>query len=286
MDTQSLITFVTLAEYRNFTKTADSLFVAQSTVTNRIADLEREVGKQLFERNKRKVTLTEEGHIFLSYARRIIELANAGIQDVNSLNKYQETLRIGTTNTIYECHLFPKITEYMKQNPQSAVKVTIGHSKNLVQGIQDHLYDVVYAYLPFQKAGYQCERFAVDQLLLVANNRDTTYDNGIKKKDLPESNYLYCDFALQEVGLFIRELFPAYYQFGFEIDNSTKLIPYLLELGGISFIPERIAEPYMESGQLKSIQLIDFETPKINCYRIYHKENTFVQNILKGGNIL
>ena len=52
MDTQQLQTFVTLAEYRNFTKTADALFVAQSTVTNRIAELEREVGKQLFDRNK------------------------------------------------------------------------------------------------------------------------------------------------------------------------------------------------------------------------------------------
>ena len=58
MDTQQLQTFVTLAEYRNFTKTADALFVAQSTVTNRIAELEREVGKQLFDRNKRKVTLS------------------------------------------------------------------------------------------------------------------------------------------------------------------------------------------------------------------------------------
>ena len=57
MDTQSLQTFLTLAEHRNFTKAADALFVAQSTVTNRIAELEREVGKPLFDRNKRKVTL-------------------------------------------------------------------------------------------------------------------------------------------------------------------------------------------------------------------------------------
>ena len=41
MDTQILKTFVILAKLRNFTKTADELFIAQSTVTNRITELEK-----------------------------------------------------------------------------------------------------------------------------------------------------------------------------------------------------------------------------------------------------
>lgn len=273
MDTQGLITFITLAEYRNFTKTADSLFIAQSTVTNRIAELEREVGKPLFERNKRKVTLTVEGETFLNYAKRIVELSNAGIQDINSLNKYPEILKIGTTNTIYECHLFPKIKEYIKTYPENAVKITIGHSNDLIQGIQDNLFDVIYSYIPFYKSGYKCELFSVDNLLLVTNASNETYKNGIYKENLPDSNYLYCNFALQEVGLFIRELFPPHYQFGFEIDNSTKLIPYLLEFDGISFIPQSIAKPYIDSGELQSIRLIDFDAPKINCYKVYRANN-------------
>ena len=74
-----------------------------------------------------------------------------------------------------------------------------------------------------------------------------------------------------EVGLFIRELFPPHFQFGFEIDNGTKLIPYLLISDGISFVPESIAAPYIEQKKLKCIKLLDFEAPKINCYRIARK---------------
>lgn len=272
MDTQSLQTFVTLAEYKNFTRTADSLFIAQSTVTNRIAELEREVGKQLFERNKRKVILTAEGHAFLGYAKRILELADTGIQEINAIDRYPEALRIGTTNTIYECHLFPEIVEYMEKYPEHAVKITIGHSGDLIQAMQDRLLDVVYSYVPFYKSGYACELYAVDNLVLVADAGDNTYDNGIRKAELPDSHYLYCNFALQEVGLFIRELFPPYYQFRFEIDNSTKIVPYLLAVGGMSFLPERLAKPYIQAGQLKTIELIDFEAPKINCYQIFRKE--------------
>lgn len=273
MDTENLRTFIALAEHRNFTKTADSLFIAQSTVTNRIAELERETGRPLFWRNKRKVTLTAEGEAFLSYAKRIVELSDAGIQDINSLNKYPDILRIGTTNTIYECHLFPRIRDYMKSYSQNAVKVIIGHSGNLIKALQDDLLDVIYAYLPFYKAGYACELFAVDDLILVTGCHNDSYKEGISKEELVDSNYLYCNFALQEVGLFIKELFPPHYQFGFEIDNSTKLIPYLLEFDGVSFIPESIAAPYIAEGQLRKIELIDFDSPKINCYKIYKEDN-------------
>lgn len=271
MDTQSLLTFITLAEYRNFTRTADALYVAQSTVTNRIAELEREVGKPLFLRNKRKVTMTNEGKAFLSYARRIVELANAGIQDVNSLNVYSDSVRLGTTNTIYECHLFSRIAEYMKKYPQHAVKITIGHSKEMIQALQDDLLDVVYSYIPFWKAGYVCERFAVDELVLVTKRDNVCCEKGITKAALPSLRYLYCDFALQEVGVFIRELFPPHYQFGFEIDNSTKVIPYLLAFDGVSFLPKCMVEPYMESGLLRRIPLLDFEAPRISSYQIYRE---------------
>lgn len=271
MDTQSLITFITLAEYRNFTRTADFLFIAQSTVTNRIAELEREVGKPLFLRNKRKVILTSEGEAFLSYARRIVELANAGIQDVNSLNVYTDSIRFGTTNTIYECHLFSRIAEYMKKHPQHAVQITIGHSKELIQALQDDLLDVIYSYIPFWKSGYVCEQFAVDKLVLVTKKDNTCCENGVTKDELPSLRYLYCDFALQEVGVFIRELFPPHYKFGFEIDNSTKVIPYLLAFDGVSFLPECMVAPYMESGLLRSIPLLDFGTPRISSYQIYRE---------------
>ena len=57
MDTTTLRTFIALAQIKNFTKTAQQLFVAQSTVTNRIRDLETELGKSLFVRNHKQVEL-------------------------------------------------------------------------------------------------------------------------------------------------------------------------------------------------------------------------------------
>ncbi len=74
MNTDMLQTFLLLAELKNYTHTANQLFVAQSTVTNRIQELEAELGNPLFIRNRKQLRLTEQGERFLSYARRIVEL--------------------------------------------------------------------------------------------------------------------------------------------------------------------------------------------------------------------
>lgn len=45
MNTESIKTFIMLSKMKNFTRTAERMYVAQSTVTNRICELENETGK-------------------------------------------------------------------------------------------------------------------------------------------------------------------------------------------------------------------------------------------------
>ena len=53
MEVDILRTFVMLTKNKNFSKTAEMQNLVQSTVTNRIKELEKELGKQLFIRNKK-----------------------------------------------------------------------------------------------------------------------------------------------------------------------------------------------------------------------------------------
>ena len=72
MNTDNLRTFLLLVKLKNFTRVAERLFIAQSTVTNRIAELEREMNVKLLRRDTRNVALTEDGKTFYEYARRIV----------------------------------------------------------------------------------------------------------------------------------------------------------------------------------------------------------------------
>lgn len=66
MNTENLRTFIALSKYKNFTKTAESLFVAQSTVTNRIAELEKEVGKSSLKEREKMSALPKRVSVFLT----------------------------------------------------------------------------------------------------------------------------------------------------------------------------------------------------------------------------
>jgi DNA-binding transcriptional LysR family regulator len=65
--------FVAVAEELNFTRAAERLHMATSPLSQRIRDLERELGAPLFLRNSRKVELTAAGERFLPAARDTIE---------------------------------------------------------------------------------------------------------------------------------------------------------------------------------------------------------------------
>ena len=61
MEIRNLITFIRIAEVRNFSKAAEQLGYSQSAVTMQIKQLEKELHAQLFERIGRHVKLTQAG---------------------------------------------------------------------------------------------------------------------------------------------------------------------------------------------------------------------------------
>jgi len=72
MDIRQLKYFIAVAEHLNFTEAAKHLFVAQSAVSQQIADLEKKIGVQLFNRNKRSVKLTNAGTVLLEEAINLV----------------------------------------------------------------------------------------------------------------------------------------------------------------------------------------------------------------------
>lgn len=277
MDTTNLRTFITLAQIKNFTKTAQHLFVAQSTVTNRIHDLENELGVSLFIRNHKQVDLTPSGQKFLDYAQQLVHLELTALQDIQTAPKYTSKIHIGTTNTIYECHLQKRIRTYLKTKPSVSLSVTISHTTDMLHKLQDGTLDAIFSFSAFFRDGFICRPYRTDTLVLVCQSANTTYANGIYKDDLEKIDYLFCNFALQ--GLYIQDLFPRYHRFPMEIDNSTKLPQYVADGIGYTFLPYSLIEDDLAQGTLRAIPLLDFAPPKVDSYYITRNPNTIPQSL-------
>ncbi len=271
MNTESIKTFIMLSKLKNFTRTAERMYVAQSTVTNRIGELENETGKRLFVRKQGGVELTEEGELFLGYAERIAELEDTFIQQVNAAARYSKKLRIGTINAVYESELYPLVSGYCRNEPDVAVKVVLGHSADLLRMLQDDVVDVAFSYIPLKRAGFVCRKFSADEFVLLASPAANEYKRGITKEQLISSRYLMCNFAFGDAGEFVRSLFPPRHAFGFEIDNSSKVIDYLKDGLGYSFLPRKMAEREISAGELEIVQPVGFSAPEIVSYCSYKK---------------
>jgi LysR family transcriptional repressor of citA len=281
MNTEELKTFIFLSKVKNFTLAAEQLYIAQSTVTNRISELEKEVGKKLFTRGAKNVTLTEAGEVFLRYAERILELQNTSIEEMHALTSHSRKFSIGAINASYEAYVKPLVDECLKDNTITSVKVMLGHSPDLIQHLQDNVLDMVFSAIPLKRLGYNCDVYDVDRVALVCKKGANEYPQGVTKVELAKLPYLMCDFTLSEAGLFIRSLFPKNHVYRLEVDNSSKLLPYLENGLGYSFLPYKLIKDKVEAGILEEVQLNDFEAPNVTTYLIYRQGydvNKFLQN--------
>ena len=74
MDIRVLRYFLAVAREENITRAAETLHIAQPSLSRQLMELEEELGKQLLVRGKRKVTLTEDGILLRKRAEEIVAL--------------------------------------------------------------------------------------------------------------------------------------------------------------------------------------------------------------------
>ena len=91
MNIKQLEYFVDLSQTLNFTKTAQNFYISQTAITKQIQCLEKDLGIPLFIRSKKSVELTNEGNLYLPYARKILDNVALSYQIIEEyqIDKYQ-----------------------------------------------------------------------------------------------------------------------------------------------------------------------------------------------------
>ena len=118
MDITSLELFIDVWQSGSLTATANNHYLTESTVSKRIAALEKELGVTLFQRGKGKnhVQITAEGTSFADIAQRMIMLNSQAMR--LGEGQVRHVLTIASINSVQDYTLPPFIREYQARHPE------------------------------------------------------------------------------------------------------------------------------------------------------------------------
>ena len=127
--------FVTLAHVKHYTKAAEQLCITQPSLSHAIAQMEKELGVPLFEKNGRNTMLTPFGREFLSCAEHTLSTLDDGIASLQRSARGSGLIRLGFVRPLgieFVPHL---AADFLRAYPENDIRFTF-HT-----GITQHLLD-------------------------------------------------------------------------------------------------------------------------------------------------
>lgn len=140
-DALTLECFLAVTETSSFTRAAARVSRTQSAVSQQITKLENQVGKPLFVRGKR-LMLTSEGEILLTYARKIIQL-NRDAMDRFNQPELQGEVRFGLPEDFASVFLSDVLSRYASLHPRILLNVECDLTLNLFDKFKKKAFDLV-----------------------------------------------------------------------------------------------------------------------------------------------
>src|SRR5256885_8528464 len=130
LDLELLRSFVSVVDAGGFTRAGERVHRTQSTVSQQIKRLEEDVGQPLLNRSGKDVTPTEAGERLLSYARRLLSLAEEA-RDVLARPGHEGAIRLGVPEDFAAYRLAKLLAAFSRSHPGLRLDVRADQSANL-----------------------------------------------------------------------------------------------------------------------------------------------------------
>jgi len=147
--------FVAVAEELHFTRAAERLYISQPALSKQIRMLERQLGAELFERDKQGVALTPVGVALLPHARRVLaawDEARAAAEQAKS--EQRATLLVGMSTSLVRSGMLPAIrSRFTAMQPGATVALREVGWEDPTAGLAGKATDVAFVWLPLPDPG-------------------------------------------------------------------------------------------------------------------------------------
>ncbi len=245
LDALLIRTFQAVVATESFVAAADAIHVTQSTISQRINKLEQLIGQRLFERSKGGVKLTVSGAKFEPYARSIMQLLDEAIYQTSLPEEYTGFLSLGCEASLWPELSINWLSQLANELPQTAVRFSIAEPATLSNQMQRGRIDMAVMFVPTVRPGFMVERILEDHLVMVSGIEE---HSGVLGED-----YIYADWG-SEFAIAHSRWFPDLKPSQLVAQVGPALVPYLIENRKTAYLPYRVADDFVEAGQLHFVK--------------------------------
>lgn len=136
--------FLAVTEAGSFSDAADELYISQSSLSKQIIALEKELELQLFDRSKRKISLTEAGKIFLKHAVNLNEIHKAMLTEIGEFKKTTGSLSIAAIPVIAQYGIASYLAKFKTANPNIIFNLEEREASTILPALNKHEFDLAF----------------------------------------------------------------------------------------------------------------------------------------------
>ncbi|OME94956.1 MULTISPECIES: LysR family transcriptional regulator [Paenibacillus] len=275
-----LQTFREVAIRQSFTKAADELGYAQSSVTTQIQKLEKEYGVKLFERYGRGLRLTKSGEELFKYAVQMLDLFQ---QSKEKLTKQGGgTLSIGTIDSL-AAYFLPSVIHQLKQRHEDLViRIQPDREDSIISKVREGEYDLGLI-LDRKPEDSSLNWIAIreEPLLLIAHpNHPLLVKPVIELEHLADAEWIMpedsCNYRMMLEKVLRASGVPM--RIGLELGNPEAIKRYVTSGTGISLLPKMVAEEEIKRGELSILPFAHSDI-RLDIQLVIHPKKWFSQSL-------
>ena len=264
MELRQLSTFIRVAQFKSFSRAAESLGYSQSAVTVQIQQLEEELNTRLFDRMGKHIALTVPGSEFLERAYEVLNEVNKARMAVSGQGELHGRLHLGTIESLCTAKLPAVLRLYWEKHPQVVVRVTTGEPEELIEQMERGELDLVYTLdEPLYNNNWCKWMERREEVVFVASpalGEELGHRPGLSVEQLLDRPFYLTERDANYRRVLDRFLASRKFILNplLECSNTSFIIRMLENHRGISLLPWYAVEQSVEQGRLSLVNVPDF----------------------------
>lgn len=265
LDQETIRTFINVAESHSFSKTAEALFKTPAAISYRIKMLEENVGTQLFLRTTRTVQLTPAGLHLLEQCRQWLVWLDGMPGELQQINQgVERQVNIVINNLLYSPEAVARLLAYMKEKfPLTQFLI----SRQVYMGVWDSLLHDNFQ-LAIGATGSESLANEVSMLKLggiswlfvvPAHHPLAALTGALHEDQLRAYPAINVEDTSRNLTKRIAWLLPG--QNEIKVPDLRSKLECHLHGVGIGFLPQKICQRYLDSGQLVCREVVNERQP-------------------------